>query len=155
MLSVFGGKITTYRRLAEAALGKLVPHLPVLDKPSWTGRVALPGGRFPVSGFDALVADLRATHGWADHELLRRLARAYGTDAREILRDCRSTADLGRHFGATLYEREVRWLMRHEFAAQAQDVLWRRSKLGLRLTAHEQADLDAWMAEALPRAAAA
>ena len=150
LVSVFGGKITTYRRLAEAALDKLQPFLPMLAKPSWTGTKPLPGGDFPVQGFDALARDLAAAHPYAPPELLRRLARAYGTDARTILSGAAAMADLGRMFGATLSEREVRWLMEREFARSADDVLWRRSKLGLRLTPQEREDLDAFMA-AQPR----
>ena len=148
MLSVFGGKITTYRRLAEAALAKLTPFLPVLDKPSWTGGSPLPGGDFPVQGFEALVATVAAAHRFAPQALVRRLVRAYGTDARVILAGATSLADLGRFFGATLYEREVRWLVEHEFATAADDILWRRSKLGLRLTPEERAALESYLQSA-------
>ncbi len=150
LLSVFGGKITTYRRLAEAALGKLAPFLPTLEKPSWTGGSPLPGGDFPVQGYDALVARIAAAHSYAPGPLVRRLVRAYGTDAEAILAGATSLADLGRFFGATLYEREVRWLMDHEFATAADDILWRRSKLGLRLTPEERAELAGYM-QAAPK----
>jgi glycerol-3-phosphate dehydrogenase len=145
---VFGGKITTYRRLAEAALARLTGHLPVLDKPSWTGGAQLPGGDFPATGYDALVAAMLAEQPWAERGLVARLLRAYGTDTRAILAGADSMAGLGRCFGADLTEREVRWLMDKEWAVTADDVLWRRSKLGLRLTADERAGLDAFMAEA-------
>ena len=148
LLSVFGGKITTYRRLAEAALARLTGHLPVLDKPSWTGKAQLPGGDFPATGYDALVTAILAEQPWAERGLVARLVRAYGTDTRAILAGAGGMDGLGRRFGADLTEREVRWLMDKEWAVTADDVLWRRSKLGLRLTADERAGLDAFMAEA-------
>jgi glycerol-3-phosphate dehydrogenase len=146
LLSVFGGKITTYRRLAEAAMARLAPHLPGrAANASWTGGEALPGGDFPVNGFDTLAAALGAEHPYLPPEHVRRLARAYGTRAGRLLEGCRKAADLGRRFGADLSEREVAYLMDHEWAAAAADVVWRRSKLGLRLTRDEIASLDSWM----------
>ncbi len=149
LLNVFGGKITTYRRLAEAAVSRLAPHLGVAKGP-WTARVPLPGGAFPHDGAPRLADDLRAAHPFLTEAWATRLVRHYGTDAACVLAGARAEADLGRAFGATLTEAEVRWLMRHEWALTAEDVLWRRTKLGLRLTAAEAAELDAWM-----RAAAA
>ncbi len=144
VLNIFGGKITTYRRLAEAALAKIAPHFP--DMPgAWTAGVPLPGGDFPVDGFEALVAALAAAHPWLDARTARRLARAYGTEAAEIVGDARDAAGMGRDFGAGLTAREVAWLMDREFARSAEDVVWRRSKLGLRMSADQIADLDGWM----------
>ena len=144
ILNVFGGKITTYRRLAEDALAKVVPHLaPKSDK--WTAGVALPGGDFPVDGVEALIARLQAAHPFLTDRWARRLVRAYGTDAERMLQGAVAAEELGRDFGATLTEVEVRWLMEHEFARRAEDVVWRRSKLGLRLTPDEVAALDDWM----------
>lgn len=145
LLSVFGGKITTYRRLAESAIARLAPHLDWAKRPRWTFNGTLPGGDFSVTGFDSLVEALSATHPWLQEETVARLVRAYGTNAREILTGTKSFADLGRHFGADLYEREVRYLMRAEWAQRAEDVLWRRSKLGLRLSEAEQQALDGFM----------
>ncbi|HEY5796716.1 MAG TPA: glycerol-3-phosphate dehydrogenase [Bosea sp. (in: a-proteobacteria)] len=147
LLSVFGGKITTYRRLAESALEKLAPHAAWAARSTWTVTGTLPGGDFPVEGFEAQVDALAASHPWLARKTATRLVRAYGTRARDILEGAASVADLGRHFGADLYEREVRYLMRAEWAKQAADVLWRRSKLGLRLTADDQAALERFMAE--------
>ncbi|SEM73152.1 homodimeric glycerol 3-phosphate dehydrogenase (quinone) [Loktanella fryxellensis] len=130
-LHVFGGKITTYRRLAEGALEKIGQRLP-LRQGAWTAGVALPGGDFPVGDVDRLIADLRADYPFLTDRWARRLIRAYGTEARLILGTATSPADLGPDFGATLTGAEVDWLMRHEFARTADDVLWRRSKLGLR-----------------------
>jgi glycerol-3-phosphate dehydrogenase len=144
ILNVFGGKITTYRRLAEDALAKIVPHLsPKSDK--WTAGVALPGGDFPVDGVEALIARLQTAHPFLTDRWARRLVRAYGTDAERMLQGAAAPAELGRDFGATLTEVEVRWLMEHEFARRAEDVVWRRSKLGLRMTPAEVAALDDWM----------
>jgi len=147
LLNVFGGKITTYRRLAESALAKLAPYYPEMAK-DWTARVPLPGGDFPVYGVDDLIDQLRGAHACLTARHARRLVRAYGTDAARMLDGVLSLEDLGQCFGHDLYEWEVRWLMDHEWARTAADVLWRRSKLGLRLSADEAAALDAWMAAA-------
>ena len=144
LLNVFGGKITTYRRLAEAALAKLKPHFPEMGAP-WTAGAALPGGDFPVEGAGHLMAELRDSYDFLDDDWSRRLVRAYGTEARSWLKGARSAAELGESFGAKLTEAEVRWLMEREWARTAEDVLWRRSKLGLRLTKAEAAHLDDWM----------
>lgn len=144
LLNVFGGKITTYRRLAENALEKIARHLNVTAKP-WTAGVALPGGDFPVDGVDALQGGLQATYPFLDARWARRLVRAYGTEAAEMLGDAKSAADLGHDFGATLSAREVTWLMQREFALAAEDVVWRRSKLGLRMSTDQIAALDHWM----------
>jgi glycerol-3-phosphate dehydrogenase len=154
VLHVFGGKITTYRRLAEAALERVGAALGRPSRP-WTAGVPLPGGDFPVSGVDRLVAELRAAHPFLDGAWARRLVRAYGTEARAILEGACAKADLGRDFGATLTEAEVRWLMDREWARGAQDVAWRRSKLGLRLSEAEVAALEGWMAERRGQAAPA
>ena len=138
LLSVFGGKITTYRRLAEAALEKLAPHLPAAARPTWTSRDVLPGGDFPVTGYDALVTRIASTRPWLDLDLARRLVRAYGTRAERILGSATAMADLGRHFGGGLTEAEVAYLVDQEWARSAEDILWRRSKLGLHIDATGQ-----------------
>ena len=145
LLSVFGGKITTYRRLAESALEKLAPHAPWAARAAWTTSGALPGGDFPVRGFDALVDELATTHPWLERRTATRLARIYGTRAKAMLEGAKTVDDLGRHFGSDLYEREVRYLMRAEWARRAEDVLWRRSKLGLRLSPRERETLDSFI----------
>jgi glycerol-3-phosphate dehydrogenase len=145
LLNVFGGKITTYRRLAEGAVEKIARFFPGLPGP-WTKGVALPGGDFPVDGVLALVAGLRAAHPFLTEAWALRLVRAYGTEAAGMLSGAREASDLGRDFGATLTAREVDWLMAKEYARTAQDILWRRTKLGLRLSAEEAGALDAWMA---------
>lgn len=147
LLSVFGGKITTYRRLAEAAIARLAPHAAWAARAEWTVTGTLPGGDFPVSGFETLVESIAAEHPWLAHKSVTRLVRAYGTRTRDLLAGVNGVDDLGRHFGADLYECEVRYLIRAEWARSAADVLWRRSKLGLRLAASEQEALDAFMRE--------
>ncbi len=144
LLNVFGGKITTYRRLAEAALEKLSPVLGIRKGP-WTARVPLPGGDFALAEKPALIARLRANHPFLTETWARRLIRSYGTDAEAILGRATSAEALGRDFGATLTEAEVRWLMTHEWARRAADVVWRRTKLGLRLTPDQIEALDDWM----------
>ncbi|SJZ30637.1 homodimeric glycerol 3-phosphate dehydrogenase (quinone) [Enhydrobacter aerosaccus] len=143
LLNIIGGKITTFRRLAEAALDKLASALPAGGESAETGT--LPGGDFPVNGLGELAADLRRRYSYLAVDHAERLARAYGTRAATLLEDTHGLPDLGRRFGADLTEREVAFLMDHEWAETAGDVVWRRSKLGLRLTAAETAELDNWM----------
>lgn len=154
VLSVFGGKITTYRRLAEAALAKLEPHLPAAKRPSWTGSAPLPGGNFPHDGYDALVARVRAAHPYLAAGHAARLVRAYGTRVENLLAGATGPQDLGRVFGSDLTAREVDYLMDQEWARAADDVLWRRSKLGLRLSPEQAAALDAYMSARLDAGAA-
>ncbi|AJE45536.1 glycerol-3-phosphate dehydrogenase [Celeribacter indicus] len=144
LLNVFGGKITTYRRLAEAALEKIGTHLTVTRGP-WTAGAPLAGGDFPVDGAAALVTDLRGRFPFLTEAWAWRLVRSYGTEAVLILGTAATAGELGEAFGATLTEAEVRWLMRHEFARRAEDVVWRRTKLGLRLDPAQVAALDRWM----------
>ncbi len=150
LLSIFGGKITTYRRLAEAALEKLTPYLPSLrGKTDWTDHVPLPGGDFDVHALPALAEELMRDYPFVEAGYAGRLVRAYGTHAREILGSATSMGDLGLQFGATLTESEVRYLMEQEWARTAEDVLWRRSKLGLRMEPAGAAALQTWMEAAL------
>ncbi len=149
LLVVYGGKVTTHRPLAEHVLEKLGPHLPpeVAARRGWTRASPLPGGDFPFLGFETLVNDLSRRYPWLDPVQSRRLARAYGTNARVLLGEAKRPADLGRAFGAGLTQAEIDYLMRREWALEAADVVWRRSKLGLRLTADEIAAIDAYMAQ--------
>ncbi|MCA7119057.1 MAG: glycerol-3-phosphate dehydrogenase [Acidibrevibacterium sp.] len=152
LLSVFGGKITTYRRLAEAALKKLAPHLGPCGAP-WTAGTPLPGGDFPVAGRAELARNLAARYDFLDARAAERLVSTYGVLATRVLGEARSRADLGRGFGADLSEAEVGYLMAREWARNAEDILWRRTKLGLRMSAAEAAELDAFMAQTRPREA--
>jgi glycerol-3-phosphate dehydrogenase len=138
-LSIFGGKITTYRRLAEAVLDKLAPHIggDIGARKGWTGKSPLPGGDFAVDARDGLVRELQRDHPFLTETNAHRLARSYGTRAKRFLGDARSAADLGRWFGP-LSEAEIGYLQAQEWAVSAEDVLWRRSKLGLHLTAEER-----------------
>ncbi|WP_120717369.1 glycerol-3-phosphate dehydrogenase [Tsuneonella amylolytica] len=136
ILTVYGGKITTYRHLAEEAVDKLAGRLPVLTSDGWTGTAALPGGDFPVEGAPALEARFaREFPTFAEHAY--RIVRAYGTAAFEIF-----AGDTGRDFGHGLCEAEVRHLITREWARSAEDVLWRRTKLGLRFSSEEALALD-------------
>ena len=143
-LNVFGGKITTYRKLAESALEQIAGALPDVGKP-WTAGVALPGGDFAVDGVNALVAATQHAYPFLTDRWALRLIRAYGTEAQSLLDTATCVDDLGKDFGATLTEREVMWLMKNEYARSAEDVVWRRSKLGLRMTPAQIMDLDEWM----------
>ncbi len=147
ILSVFGGKITTYRRLAEHAMEKLLPHLPAPCPAAWTSRVPLPGGDLPDGGFDCFLSEFRAEYPWLPPDTALRLARAYGTRAERVLGMARDPSRLGADYGAGLTEAELDYLVREEWARTTDDVLWRRSKLGLRLTPSQQAGV----AEALRR----
>ncbi|MDU8910045.1 glycerol-3-phosphate dehydrogenase [Aestuariicoccus sp. MJ-SS9] len=144
VLNIFGGKITTYRRLAESALEKIAPYFPGTPG-KWTAGVTLPGGDFKVSEKGALTDKLRGDYPFLSDFHAKRLIRAYGTEAWDILGNAKDPKGLGRDFGASLTEAEVGWLMHHEYARTAEDIVWRRSKLGLRLNADEIKKLDAWM----------
>jgi len=152
---VFGDKITTYCGLAEAVLEKLAVHHPAWSEGAgWTGRTALPGGDFPRDGVDRLAAEIRTRFPFVDARFARHLVRHYGTEAYAILGTARSMADLGRAFGGGLTAVEVDHLMVVEFARTAADVVWRRTKAGLRMTAAEIQGLDRWIAAAAPSRAA-
>ncbi len=144
LLNIFGGKITTYRRLAEAVMDRVDKALSHSTKP-WTGTQVLPGGDFAFDGYEAEVAELAKTYPFLDRRTARRLVRSYGTIATKFLGSAATWADLGQSFGAGLTQREVEYLQHHEWAATADDVLWRRTKLGLRMTPEEQAALTDWM----------
>ncbi|MEX0306883.1 MAG: glycerol-3-phosphate dehydrogenase [Ruegeria sp.] len=150
VLNVFGGKITTYRRLAESALEKVGEHFPDIAGP-WTAGVALPGGDFPVEGVPDLIGQLLADYPFLTQFWVSRLVRAYGTDAWNLLGSAKDQSDLGEDFGATLTEVELTWLMDKEYARTAQDVVWRRNKLGLRLSPEQITHIDDWMSERLSK----
>jgi glycerol-3-phosphate dehydrogenase len=147
LLSIYGGKITTYRRLAEEALERLSPYLrSAIARKGWTGKSPLPGGDLDVSAVAALAAELIRTYPFLTAAHANRLAHAYGTRATKWLGAAKSMADLGQSFGATLTASEVSYLMSVEWALTAEDIVWRRSKLGLRMSATEIAALDDWIA---------
>jgi len=132
LLSVFGGKITTYRRLAEHAMEKLAPFFPGLRK-AWTAGAALPGGDLPRGDAHAFAEGLAGDYPFLGAAAALRLARSYGTEARKILGTARRAEDLGRAYGYGFSARELEWLVKEEWACTGEDVLWRRSKLGLHL----------------------
>jgi glycerol-3-phosphate dehydrogenase len=115
----------------------------------WTAKSVLPGGDFPATGYEAEVAKLKGRYPFLNERHARRLVRLYGTLAVSLLGSAGKAEDLGRHFGADLYEVEVRWLMTQEWARHAEDILWRRTKLGLTLTQAEAAGLEDYMRETI------
>ncbi len=143
LLSVFGGKITTYRRLAEEALAKLGPRLG--SGKSWTRDAPLPGGEIEDGDLGSVLRRLVIRYPWQDEEMRLRLARAYGRRAEEVMGDARSYADLGEDFGGGLSEREIRYLVEVEWARTGDDVLWRRSQLGLRLSERQRSRVGEWI----------
>jgi glycerol-3-phosphate dehydrogenase len=144
LLSVIGGKITTYRRLGEEAVDRLAPLLDC-SAPAWTSTAPLPGGDVGPGGPKAFEDALALSHAWLPVELRRRLARSYGTRALELLGTASSMASLGEDLGAGLTERELRYLVDHEWARTAEDVLWRRTRLGLRADAAMTARVERWL----------
>lgn len=152
LLSVFGGKITTYRRLAEHALLKLAPYFPRMGA-AWTRAAPLPGGDMQGADFARFLTDFQARHPRLPAEVLHGYARRYGTRAEALLGGAASLSDLGRHFGATLYEREARFLIDREWARSAEDVLMRRTKHGLHLSPSERAAFAEWFREHRPSGA--
>ena len=144
LLNVFGGKITTYRRLAESALARLAPYFPQAGA-AWTARVPLPGGDFPVDGVGALTARIAASYPFLAPAEVQRLLRTHGTEVFEVLGAATTRAELGRDFGAGLSEAEVRWFLAREYARTAEDILWRRTKLGLRMTEEQIDGLRDWL----------
>ena len=145
LLSVFGGKITTYRRLAEDAIDRLSSQLKPPRAERWTATAPLPGGDMEGGDFDGFLRTLRGKYPWLDATTVARLARAYGTRAEAILGDARGTRDLGIDFGAGLFQAEIDYLLDQEFALTAEDILWRRSKQGLHLSPVERARVSAYV----------
>jgi len=145
LLSVFGGKITTYRRLAEEAVDRLAPAFG-RALPHWTSRVPLPGGDMEGADFDRFEQSLARSHAWLPTPLRHRYARAYGTRVTALLGAATGMSDLGEALAPGLHEAEVSYLRRYEFARTASDILWRRSKLGLHLPPDTAAVLDRWLA---------
>lgn len=144
LLSVFGGKLTTYRKLAEHVMRDLAPHIPGL-KPAWTAEGTLPGGDIPDGDADRYAADLLKRKPFLGADRARRLVHTYGTRVEAIAGGARSAEDLGRDFGGGLTEAELRYLKSAEWARTARDVLWRRTKLGLKLPKEAAAEIDAFL----------
>lgn len=143
LLSVYGGKLTTYRKLAEHAMSELRGPLR-FDAREWTRGSSLPGGDIPRGDFEAFVHDQVARNPYAPPKLIRRLCRSYGTRIERVLGDARKLTDLGEELGPQLYEAELQYMRDEEWARTGQDALWRRSKLGLRLDSAQQQRVAAW-----------
>ena len=147
LLSVFGGKITTFRKLAESVLEKIAPFFANAGKP-WTAGVALPGGDFPFDEVEMRISELQRKYSFFAPQNVRRIFRAYGTNAEKMFDNARFAKDMGKSFGP-LSEREINYLMAQEWVREADDILWRRSKLGLHLSAEEQQALREHMKPAV------
>ncbi len=148
LLSIYGGKITTYRKLAESVLKKIAPFLPGLGQ-RWTEGYNLPGGDFQPDNFESEVKDLQLSCPLLTRELATRLFRLYGTCTHEMTDTIKSPSDLGQHFGHDLYGFEVDYLIEKEWAKSAEDILWRRTKLGLLLTNKEAEVLQSYITSQL------
>ena len=151
LLSIFGGKITTYRKLAEHALERLKPAFPAMGD-AWTADAPMPGGDIPDADFDSWLAAFARRHGWLPPVLAAHYGRLYGTRAERLLDGLRSLGDLGQHFGGLFYAREAAYLVAEEWAESAEDILERRTKHGLHLTQAEQDSFAAWLEQHQPTA---
>lgn len=143
-INIFGGKITTYRKLSESMLEK-IEQLIGPRKAPWTAHAHLPGGDFAVADYGKLVGNLKTDFPFIELAMAQRLIRSYGTNAWILMQGARTKKDMGEEFGGSLTEREVRYLMTEEWAECADDVVWRRSKLGIRLDKESISGLDDWM----------
>jgi D-erythritol 1-phosphate dehydrogenase len=152
ILSVFGGKITTFRKLSEHALDRLKPFFPAM-KAEWTARSHLPGGDIANADFEQFLGDLRAQYPWLPASLAKHYGRLYGTRASALLQGAQGIGDLGRKFGPDLYEREANYLMQAEWAQTAEDILERRTKHGLHMSGAERMAFEDWMAKRKAKAA--
>jgi len=146
-LNVFGGKITTHRHLSESAFDKIAHYFPTIGE-EWTARVPLPGGDFEHDEFEHLVEKLQNQLSFVDKKSVRRLVRAYGTDAFKIADGIATEADLGKHFGHGIYTRELDWAIENEWVLTAEDYLWRRTKMGLRLGEQQVNDVRDYISAA-------
>lgn len=145
LLTIYGGKITSYRHVAEAAVDALAGHVPALSGKRWTAKMPLPGGGFPTNGAAALIAEIRLAHPFLTAPTADRIVRAYGLDARTWLGDADSWDALGGEIGHGLSGAEAEWLVTHEWARTTDDILWRRTKLGLHFTPEEVERLATWL----------
>jgi glycerol-3-phosphate dehydrogenase len=143
LLSVFGGKLTTYRKLAEHALSKLLAVMQITKAP-WTKTATLPGGDIPRGDLAAFVSEQLRRHPYAPQALIRRLCRSYGTRIERILGSARELGDLGAEVAPSVYEAELSLMRDEEWARTGDDALWRRSKLGLHLDPEGRAQVQSW-----------
>ena len=146
LINIFGGKLTTYRRLAESVLRRIKKSIGG-GQPKWTAQAPLPGGDFEIKDFEILISDAQEKYSFIPPEHISRMIHNYGTQIHTILKDVKTTDDLGQDFGHGLYETEVRYLIDNEWAVKVNDILWRRTKLGIRFTDKQTATLEQWMKE--------
>lgn len=146
LLSIYGGKITTYRKLAEQVSDQVVERLGKGGN-AWTEDALLPGAEMTAANFETFIKTLRRECGWMPRALVDRYARAYGERARKILKGCRVMDDLGQHFGDDVYEAEIQYLIQNEWAKSANDILWRRSKLGLHISVETEKTLKKYLSK--------
>ncbi|MEM9581516.1 MAG: glycerol-3-phosphate dehydrogenase [Pseudomonadota bacterium] len=152
ILNVFGGKITTYRKLAEHAVDELKTVFPNMTQ-AWTAKAPLPGGDMPSADFETFLGVLQDQYPWLPRDLAKHYARLYGTRAHHIIGTGQTLASLGEHFGALLYEAEVLYLIENEWAQTAQDILIRRTKHGLNISETETQKLEDWFHERMAKSA--
>ncbi|SFN84413.1 glycerol-3-phosphate dehydrogenase [Xenorhabdus japonica] len=146
LLSVFGGKLTTYRKLAEHAVDKLAQYYPNAGQ-AWTKNCKLPGGELEGCDRDGYARLLRQRHNWLPEGVAQRYARTYGSNSQIILKSAEALTDLGEFFGHGLYEAELRYLVEHEWVTQLDDAIWRRTKLGMWLTNEQKQRVADWLAQ--------
>jgi glycerol-3-phosphate dehydrogenase len=151
LLSVFGGKITTFRKLSEHALEKIAPYFPSMGK-AWTAGATLPGGDLPDSDFERFMGQLRQAYPWMPGSLTKHYARLYGTRIHDLVGTARSVGDLGMRFGPNFHEQEARFLIETEWARTAEDLIVRRTKHGLHMSPAEKAALEEWCSTTLAKA---
>ncbi len=149
LITLYGGKLTTYRKLSESVVDALKPYLPALSGAAarvWTAASKLPGGDIPFKTMNAFFRNIKSRYKFLAPEIVKTYVDRYGANAAALLEHISSPADLGEHFGHQLYEAELRYLISHEWARTAEDILWRRTKLGLLFTEHEKENLANWLA---------
>ncbi len=144
LLNVFGGKLTTYRKLGEAALEQLHTYYPNMQS-SWTADEPLPGGNLDTPDFDQFLKKIQRRYPWLPETMCQQYARRYGQRCLKLLNGTKTLDDLGRHFGGSLYAREVDYLVRNEWAMSADDILWRRTKTGLEVNQEQREQLEAYL----------
>lgn len=152
LLNIFGGKITTFRELAERGIHQLDKFFPQMGL-DWTDRAALPGGDMDNADYEMFRDQMKSSYPWMSRELRRHYGRLYGTRIKDVVADAKDLKGLGRHFGGTLYEAEVDYLVKTEWAQTAEDILWRRTKHRLHLTEKEQETFTSWFNDAHAEAA--
>ena len=146
LLNIFGGKLTTYRHLAEEAIEQIETIIGQKGE-KWTANSSLPGGDFAIGGFDTLVDRLKKQYPFMAHSQIKRMVRLYGTLTSDVLGDAKSFVDLGENFGANLSVKEVDYLIENEWAMTLEDILWRRTKLGLFISDRDSKALDKYISE--------